>query len=558
MREKYNQWLNYADLDQELKNVLLDYSEEEIEEAFGTDLVFGTGGMRGILGPGTNRLNIYTVRKVAYCYGKYLLESNPKPKAVIAYDNRLKSVDFAYVAAQALASIGVKVYLFDDLRSTPVLSFAIRYLQVDGGMMITASHNPPRYNGLKVYDQDGCQLSLELSDKLINIIQNEEKFFDIEVQDLKSLLANNQIEYIGLDVDKAYIEKLQEVLLHPEIDYRNLNVTFTPLHGTSTKLIRKIFNRYGFNVNYVTKQMINDPYFTTLTSPNPENFSAFDEAIKVARVHNSDIIIATDPDADRVGVCVRTKDGKYQLLSGNQVGAILIYYIVNNKRFDKTGMVITTIVTSDIGERIAKAYDLEVKRTLTGFKFIGEQMKLIENSQDYEFAFGYEESIGYIVKDIVRDKDALQSVVCILEAASYYLYQGKTLLDVLNEIYEKFGYFYDEVVNINLVGYEGSKKISNILNYFRNHYQELNLDFIIHEDYLTQIRYYTNQEEQINLPKSNVLKFYLPDGSWFAMRPSGTEPKMKIYLSIIGKTMNEAIDKANSIKQIILEKINLI
>ena len=283
-----------------------------------------------------------------------------------------------------------------------------------------------------------------------------------------------------------------------------------------------------------------------------------DEAIKVARVHNSDIIIATDPDADRVGVCVRTKDGKYQLLSGNQVGAILIYYIVNNKRFDKTGMVITTIVTSDIGERIAKAYDLEVKRTLTGFKFIGEQMKLIENSQDYEFAFGYEESIGYIVKDIVRDKDALQSVVCILEAASYYLYQGKTLLDVLNEIYEKFGYFYDEVVNINLVGYEGSKKISNILNYFRNHYQELNLDFIIHEDYLTQIRYYTNQEEQINLPKSNVLKFYLPDGSWFAMRPSGTEPKMKIYLSIIGKTMNEAIDKANSIKQIILEKINLI
>lgn len=555
MREKYTQWLNYENLDQELKNELLSYQEEEITEAFFEDLKFGTGGMRGILGPGTNRLNIYNVRKVAYCYAKYLFKFSNNPTAVIAYDNRLKSVDFALVAAQALATVGVKVYLFDDLRATPILSFAIRHLKANGGMMITASHNPPNYNGIKVYDQDGCQLSLELSDQLIEIIQNEKRFFEIEVTDVKALLDNNKIEYIGTTIDDAYLKQLSTVLINPHLDVSNVKITFTPLHGTSAKIARRIFNRFGFNVNYVTKQMVNEPYFSTVTSPNPENFSAFEEALKIAKANNSDIIIATDPDADRIGVCVRKGDRDYQLLTGNQLGAILLYYIASQKNFPKQGMMYNTIVTSDIGERIAKRFGIKVKKTLTGFKFIGEQMKLIEDSESLEFVFGYEESNGYTIKDFVRDKDALQSVICVSEASSFYLHQGKTLLDVLEEIYKQFGYFHDEVVSINLLGLEGSKKINDTLDYFRNNYHEVDLEFTMHEDYLTQTRYIGDTKEHIDLPKSNVLKFYLKDGSWFALRPSGTEPKMKIYLSFSSDTMEDAIRKANQVKKLILEKI---
>lgn len=555
MKENYQKWLNYEDLDNELKEELLSYNEVDIKEAFSSSLDFGTGGMRGILGPGTNRLNIYNVRKVAYGYGKYLLNLSNKPSAVIAYDNRHMSIDFAILSAQVLASLGVKVYLFDDLRPTPVLSFAIRHLQADGGIMITASHNPPNYNGLKVYDQDGCQLSLDLSDNLVAIIKEVDDYFNIPVVDISRLMKNQTIQYIGNEVDQEYLNKLQEVLLYPEQDNSHLKITFTPLHGTSAKLSRRIFNLSGFSISYVNSQMINDPNFSAVDSPNPEMEKAFTEAIKIAKKNKSDIIIATDPDADRLGVCIFDhKLEEYVLLNGNQLGAVLLYYILSNKKFNKQGMVYNTIVTSDIGEKIANSFNVNVEKTLTGFKFIGEKMKQIENS-NCEFVFGYEESNGYTIKDFVRDKDALQALLCISEAASFYKYQGQTLLDVLDLIYQKYGYHYEEVVSINLLGLEGSKKINRILDYFRNYLDDLGFKFTYYEDYLSQTRYQEDMKTTINLPKSNVLKFYLDDGSWFAIRPSGTEPKMKIYLSIVDNSLAKAKEKALMIKERLLKKI---
>lgn len=555
MNENYKKWLDYQDLDHELKKELASYTNDEITEAFSSTLDFGTGGMRGILGPGTNRLNIYNVRKSAYGYGKYLLTLSENPSAVIAHDNRHKSTEFALASAQVLASLGIKVYIFDDLRPTPVLSFAIRHLKADGGIMITASHNPPNYNGMKMYDSDGCQLSLELSDKLITIINEVKDYFNIPFDDMAVLLKLKRIEYIGNEIDQEYLNKLQEVLIYPIQNNRNIKITFTPLHGTSAKLSRRIFNLYGFNVSYVTNQMITDPNFTYVASPNPELFSAFTEAIKLAKTNSSDIIIATDPDADRLGVCVlNPKTNDYELLSGNQLGAILLYYILSNKPISKQGMVYNTIVTSDIGERIAESFNVKVEKTLTGFKFIGDKMKQIENS-DREFIFGYEESNGYTIKDFVRDKDALQSLLCVSEAAAFYKHQSKTLLDVLEEIYLKYGYHYEEVVSINLLGLEGNQKIVRILDFFRNNITKVDFEISYYEDYLKQIKYYKTQEITIDIPKSNVLKFYLNDGSWFAMRPSGTEPKMKIYIQTVSTDMTLAKAKGLEIKERLLKKI---
>ncbi|MFP4478433.1 MAG: phospho-sugar mutase [Candidatus Izemoplasmatales bacterium] len=554
-QKEYKKWLNYEDLDTNLREALLEKNESELEDMFYQSLSFGTGGMRGILGPGTNRLNIYTIRRANVGLAKYLKkhysEVDLERGVVIAHDNRHLSKDFARESAKVLGAQGIKSYIFTDLRPTPELSFAVRELNAISGIVVTASHNPPNYNGYKIYDEYGCQYTPIYANEIIDYVNEVKDLFAIEVDELDALEEKGLIEYIDSKIDDAYIKALKTIQIHPDID-KDLKIVFTPLHGASGMMGSRLLEETGYDLYPVKEQMIPDPNFSTVKSPNPEDKSAFDFAINLGREIKADLLIATDPDGDRLGVAVKDK-GEFKFLNGNQTGALLLYYLLKEKKklkiLPEKGVVFNTIVTSNLGAEIAKSFGMDVISTLTGFKYIGEQARYLEK-EDRDFVFGYEESYGYVIKDFVRDKDSLQAMLLISEAANFYHEkENKTLLDKLEDIYQDYGFYLEDLRSVVLEGKSGQERISRIMASFRdNPLEEFNgLEVKYYEDFEGSIKVSGQTEESINLDKSNVIKYTLEDDSWFVLRPSGTEPKLKLYAGVVTQSYKESENQLKSI-----------
>lgn len=571
-KKEYERWIFFADLDAELKQQLeeMQSDEKKIEDSFYKNLEFGTGGMRGELGAGTNRLNVYTVRKATEGLARFIEKQGEEAKArgvVVAYDSRHKSPEFAMEVAATLGAHGIKTYVFESLRPTPELSFAVRYLHTYSGIVLTASHNPPEYNGYKVYGDDGGQLPPKEADELIHYVNNVSNELTVEVADVEQLKQNGLLQIIGQEVDDAYLEQLKTVILNKELVKeigQDLKIVFSPLHGTSNIPARRGLEAVGFkNVTVVKEQEQPDPDFSTVKSPNPEEHAAFELAIRYGEEIDADVLIATDPDADRLGVAVRNHAGEYQVLTGNQTGALMLEYLLSQKKeqgiLPANGVVLKTIVTSELGRTIAKSYGLDTIDTLTGFKFIGEKIKQYEASGEYEFQFGYEESYGYLIRPFCRDKDAVQSVLFACEVAAYYKAQGKTLYDGLLEVFEKYGFFREGLVSLTLKGKDGAEQIQNMMTSFRENRptKVAGLEVTIAEDYKASVRTKVeeNATEEIKLPKSNVLKYYLADGSWFCLRPSGTEPKIKFYFGVQGDSLQHSEEKLEEIKKAIMNRV---
>ena len=545
-KDEYLKWIHNPTLNHNLKNELESKTEKELEEMFYTSLEFGTGGMRGILGPGLNRLNIYTIRRANDGLARYLIKHYTKDDlsrgVVIAHDNRLKSRDFAIESARVLGHYNIRTYLFDGLRPTPELSFAVRHLHALAGIVVTASHNPPNYNGYKIYDEFGCQYTPRFADEIIGLVNEVTDLFSVQVADYNELVQNKMSVIISEEIDKAYLDLVKSIQLYPNA-IKTIKAVFTPLHGTSAEIGSRLLKETGYTFFPVAEQMIHDPYFGTVKSPNPENPAAFEYSIRLGKEKNADLLIATDPDADRLGVAVKN-DGGYVLLTGNQTGAILLYYLLTQKKklgkIPEKGVVFNTVVTSDLGAKIARSFGLEVISTLTGFKFIGEQARLLETT-DKKFFFGYEESYGYVINDGVRDKDSLQAMLLAIEASNYYQNQeGKSFVGVLDEIYQHYGYYFEDLKNIELAGMEGKFRIDRIMDSFRNNpiSEIASLKVMTLEDYETSTRTVGNVVSKLTLPVSNVIKYILEDSSWFVLRPSGTEPKLKVYIGGTGKSMD--------------------
>ncbi|MCA1026844.1 phospho-sugar mutase [Cytobacillus kochii] len=545
-KEKTTIWAECRHLDFVLKQQLIELTnnEKQLEDAFYKDLEFGTGGMRGIMGPGTNRMNIYTVRKASTGLGNYILKKGDEAKSrgvVIAYDSRYMSREFAFESAKSLASLGIQTYVFDKLAPTPELSFAVRYLNAFAGIVITASHNPPEYNGYKVYGEDGAQLTPQIANEVIEevtLINNE---LAITVKNEELLIADGLITIIGDQIDRAYIDKITTISENPHIgNASEISIVYTPLHGTGNIPVQAALHALNYkHVKVVKKQELPDPKFPTVQSPNPEEKSAFEHAIVLGKKEHADILIATDPDADRLGIAVKDKDGNYKLLNGNQTGAILLEYILSQKKdkgqLPENGIILKTIVTSELGRAIAQKYGVATSDVLTGFKYIAEKINEYNRDSTHSFLFGYEESYGYLVGDFVRDKDAIQAAVLSVEAAAFYKQKGMTLYDALLNIYEEQGYYQEALKSLTLKGKEGSKKIELIMNQFRHSPPQLsNFTVVSIEDYHTSTKRnpLNGEEEKIQLPQSNVLKYFLQDGSWICLRPSGTEPKIKFYFGV--------------------------
>lgn len=559
-RDDYERWLAYDELDPTLRAEIADKTEHELEDMFHQSLSFGTGGMRGVLGAGTNRMNVYTVRRANDGLARYLKRNARHGElargVAIAYDNRKMSREFALESAKVLGAYGIKSYLFDALRPTPELSYAVRRLKALAGIVITASHNPPNYNGYKIYDDSGCQFTPFFADQIIAMVEEVTDLFSVRTLSEKELVEKGLLVSIGKEIDDAYVSAVKTVLLHPEHPKR-IKVVFTPLHGTSYELGMRLFAETGFDANPVLSQCVHDPSFPTVKSPNPESPKAFEEAIKLGKEIGADLLVATDPDADRLGIAVK-KDGEYLLLTGNQTGAVLIDYLLRERKkqgsLPKKGVVFNTIVTSDLGAKIARSYGFDVVSTLTGFKFIGEQARLIENT-GVEFLFGYEESYGYVVKDFVRDKDSLQAMMLAVEAANHYLvHENKTLYDKLLDIYLEYGVHLETLHNIDLFGIEGAKRIHRIVEWFRNNpvRQIAGRRVAVMEDYESGRRLEGRSVKMLTLPKSNVIKTILDNGDWFVLRPSGTEPKLKIYVGTTGDTLEEAGLRLSALSKAIL------
>ncbi|RVU64967.1 phosphoglucomutase [Bacillus thuringiensis] len=571
-KQEFSRWLSYAELDAELKEQLenMKQDEKKIEDSFYKNLEFGTGGMRGELGAGTNRLNVYTVRKATQGLAKFiekLGEEAKKRGVVVAYDSRHKSPEFAMEVAATLGAHGITTYVFESLRPTPVLSFAVRHLHTVSGIVLTASHNPPEYNGYKVYGEDGGQLPPKEADELISYVNAVEDELTVEVADVEQLKADGLLHMIGQEVDDAYAAELNNVIINKEMVQKvgkDLKIVFTPLHGTSNLSVRHGLAEVGFtDVTVVKEQELPDPNFSTVKSPNPEEHAAFEYAIRDGEKVGADVLIATDPDADRLGVAVRNHDGEFQVLTGNQTGALMLDYLLSQKKENGTlpenGVVLKTIVTSEIGRTIAKAYGLDTVDTLTGFKFIGEKIKQYEESGQYEFQFGYEESYGYLIRPFCRDKDAVQSVLFACEVAAYYKSQGKTLYDGLLEVFEKYGFFREDLVSLTLKGKDGAEQIQEMMATFRENppKEVAGLTVVAVEDYKASIitSLQDGHKEEIHLPKSNVLKYQLEDGSWFCLRPSGTEPKIKFYFGVQDNSLQNSEQKLLTIKEDIMNRL---
>ncbi|MGG1450925.1 phospho-sugar mutase [Bacillus licheniformis] len=570
-RTSYERWRNKKNLDSELKALLLEAegNEKELEDCFYKKLEFGTAGMRGEIGPGPNRMNVYTVRKASAGLAAYIGANGGEAKkrgVVIAYDSRHKSPEFAMEAAKTLAENGVQTYVFDELRPTPELSFAVRELNAFAGIVITASHNPPEYNGYKVYGEDGAQLPPADADKLtgyVNAIENE---LEIEAGDEAALTEKGLIKIIGEEIDQAYLDKLTSISVNPDLAKETeVKVIFTPLHGTANKSVRRGLKALGYeHVTVVPEQELPDPDFSTVSSPNPEEHAAFEYAIRLGEENGADILIGTDPDADRLGVAVKDQEGRYVVLTGNQTGALLLHYLLSQKQqkgmLPDNGVVLKTIVTSEMGRDIAASFGLDTIDTLTGFKFIGEKIKQFEASGEYAFQFGYEESYGYLIGDFARDKDAVQAALLAVEVCAFYKKQGKSLYDGLLELYKSFGFYREGLKSLTLKGKEGAEQIAAILSTFREQ-PPLSIagkDVVSAEDYLTGKRTLLkeNKRETIDLPKSNVLKYFLEDGSWFCLRPSGTEPKVKFYFAVKGRTNEESEALLNQLTDEVMKKID--
>ncbi|MFP3635041.1 phospho-sugar mutase [Bacillus sp. SIMBA_033] len=569
--KSYERWNQAEQLDSELKKLLADAegNEQLLEDFFYKNLEFGTGGMRGEIGPGTNRMNIYTVRKASAGLAAYIAKQGEDAKkrgVAIAYDSRHKSPEFAMEAAKTLASQGIQTYVFDELRPTPELSFAVRKLNAYAGIVVTASHNPPEYNGYKVYGDDGAQLPPKEADIVIaevNAIENE---LTIQVEDEQSLKEKGLIKIIGEEIDKPYTEELTSISVHPELsDEVDVSVVFTPLHGTANKPVRRGLEALGYkNVTVVKEQELPDPDFSTVKSPNPEEHAAFQYAIKLGEEQNADILVATDPDADRLGIAVKNSEGKYTVLTGNQTGALLLHYLLSEKKkqgaLPENGVVMKTIVTSELGRAVASSFGLDTVDTLTGFKFIGEKIKEYEKSGQYTFQFGYEESYGYLIGDFARDKDAIQAALLAVEVCAFYKKQGMSLYDALLSIFKEYGYYREGLKSLTLKGKQGAEQISAILTSFRNDppKQMAGKQITQAEDYSTGKRtvFADHHEEDIDLPKSNVLKYFLEDGSWFCLRPSGTEPKVKFYFAVKGTSLQDSEQRLAALSEAVMKTVD--
>lgn len=570
--DKYELWESNSNLDEEMVKLLEEMkSDEKVkEDSFYKELEFGTGGMRGEIGAGTNRMNIYTVRKASEGLARYIESFGDEAKkggVAIAYDCRHKSPEFAMEAAKTLASHGIQTYVFESLRPTPVLSFAVRKLKAFSGIVVTASHNPPEYNGYKVYGPDGGQLPLLEADQVIAKVQEVENELEIQVESEETLKEKGLIKIIGEEIDHAYQEKLKTISVHPELGQEmgdKVKVVFTPLHGTANLPVREGLEALGYtNVKIVAEQELPDPDFSTVASPNPEEHAAFELAIRDGKEMDADILIATDPDADRLGVAVKNEAGEYVILTGNQTGALFLHYLLAEKKATGTlpdnGVMLKTIVTSEFGRTIADSYNVATVDTLTGFKFIGEKMKEYEATGQYSFLFGYEESYGSLIGDFARDKDAVQAAVMAVEICAFYKKQGMTMYQGLMELYEQYGYYLEGMKSLTLKGKEGAEQIASLLTAFRNAAPaEVNgYKVEVVEDYALQERTVTasRKQEKIELPKSNVLKYFLEDGSWVCVRPSGTEPKVKFYFGIQSETLEQSKEKLEEISKAFMVKV---
>lgn len=570
-RKSYERWKQTEHLDPELKERLIELEgdEQALEDCFYKDLEFGTGGMRGEIGAGTNRMNIYTVRKASAGFAAYISKQGEEAKkrgVVIAYDSRHKSPEFAMEAAKTLATQGIQTYVFDELRPTPELSFAVRQLNAYGGIVVTASHNPPEYNGYKVYGDDGGQLPPKEADIVIEQVNAIENELTITVDEESKLKEKGLIKIIGEDIDKVYTEKLASISVHPELSEEvDVKVVFTPLHGTANKPVRRGLEALGYkNVTVVKEQELPDSNFSTVTSPNPEEHAAFEYAIKLGEEQNADILIATDPDADRLGIAVKNDQGKYTVLTGNQTGALLLHYLLSEKKkqgiLPDNGVVLKTIVTSEIGRAVASSFGLDTIDTLTGFKFIGEKIKEYEASGQYTFQFGYEESYGYLIGDFARDKDAIQAALLAVEVCAFYKKQGMSLYEALINLFNEYGFYREGLKSLTLKGKQGAEQIEAILASFRqNPPQKMaGKQVVTAEDYAVSKRTLLteNKEEAIDLPKSNVLKYFLEDGSWFCLRPSGTEPKVKFYFAVKGSSLEDSEQRLAALSEDVMKTVD--
>ena len=561
-QENFQKWADFADLPDYLRRDLESMDEKTKEDAFYTNLEFGTAGMRGLIGAGTNRINIYVVRQATEGLAR-LIESkggNEKERGVaIAYDSRHFSPEFAFESAAVLAKHGIKSYVFESLRPTPELSFAVRHLNCFAGIMITASHNPAPFNGYKVYGEDGGQMPPHDADALTTYIRAIDNPFAVEVADVEAEKASGLIEVIGEAVDTEYLKEVKDVNINPALIEefgKDMKIVYTPLHGTGEMLARRALAQAGFDsVQVVEAQATPDPDFSTVKSPNPENQAAFALAEELGRQVGADVLVATDPDADRVGVEVLQKDGSYLNLSGNQIGAIMAKYILeahkNAGTLPENAALCKSIVSTDLVTKIAESYGATMFNVLTGFKFIAEKIQEFEEKHNHTYMMGFEESFGYLIKPFVRDKDAIQAVLVVAELAAYYRSRGLTLADGIEEIYKEYGYYAEKTISVTLSGVDGAEQIKAIMAKFReNGPKEFNATEVsITEDFKAQTSTAADGTvTTLTTPPSDVLKYTLADGSWIAVRPSGTEPKIKFYIAVVGESNEDSQAKIANIE----------
>ncbi|HFP5888962.1 TPA: phospho-sugar mutase [Streptococcus pyogenes] len=560
--ENFQKWLDFEQLPDYLRQELLSMDEKTKEDAFYTNLEFGTAGMRGYIGAGTNRINIYVVRQATEGLAKLIETKGEEAKkrgVAIAYDSRHFSPEFAFESAQVLAQHGIKSYVFETLRPTPELSFAVRHLNAYAGIMVTASHNPAPFNGYKVYGQDGGQLPPADADALTDFIRAIENPFAVELADLDESKSAGLIQVIGEDVDMEYLREVKDVNINQDLINnfgKDMKIVYTPLHGTGEMLTRRALAQAGFeSVVVVESQAKADPDFSTVKSPNPESQAAFALAEELGREVDADVLVATDPDADRLGVEIRQPDGSYKNLSGNQIGAIIAKYILEAHKtagtLPENAALAKSIVSTELVTKIAESYGATMFNVLTGFKFIAEKIQEFEEKHNHTYMFGFEESFGYLIKPFVRDKDAIQAVLLVAEIAAYYRSRGLTLADGIDEIYKEYGYFSEKTISVTLSGVDGTAEIKKIMDKFRENgpKQFNNTDIVLLEDFQKQTA--TKNDGTISnltTPPSNVLKYTLADDSWIAVRPSGTEPKIKFYIATIGDTLDIAQEKIANIE----------
>lgn len=563
--EKYEEWCNGEIFDNETKEELLGIkeNESEIKDRFYKDLEFGTAGLRGIIGAGTNRMNKYTVTKATQGLANYILKQEGQDKGVaIAFDSRRMSPEFSEQAALCLNANGIKTYIFESLRPTPELSFTVRKLGCIAGIVITASHNPPEYNGYKVYWEDGAQIVSPKDKEIITEVNNVTDYKEIKIIAKEEAIEKGLYNVIGEDIDNAYINELKKLVLNKDIIskvQKDLKIVYTPLHGTGNLPVKRILKELGFeNVYVVPEQELPDGDFPTVNYPNPEDAKAFELALKLAKNIDADIVLATDPDADRLGVYAKdSKTGEYKSFTGNMSGLLIAEYELSQKKekgiLPDNGALIKTIVSSNMADAIAKEYDICLIEVLTGFKYIGEQIKLFEQNHNFEYLFGFEESYGCLIGTHARDKDGVVAVMALCEAAAYYKSKGITLWDQMINIYEKYGYYKEGLVSITMKGIEGAEKIKSMLEDFRKNPLKEISDYKVEamRDYNTGkiFNYMDGKEYNTNLPKSNVLYYDLEDSAWCCVRPSGTEPKIKFYVGVKGNTEEEADNKLQELKE---------